>query len=339
LFSILFFIVELHAIVAAQRGRTRALWLLPVVFVLWANMHIEFVLGLTVLVAAIVAAVWVDAGRVAMRQWIAIGIASCVATLVNPYHVRLYFVARQYMGQTDLLTRIGEFVAPTFRSTPDWVVLAFALTAAGCLGWQFRERTNGIFWVLLFGFGAWLGFRMQRDAWVLVVAAACIIAKTAQSARPPNRDTGLTPQWFGTIIALGTAAVLLVFAALPIDESRLEAHVARSYPVAAATFVETKNLGGPLYNYFDWGGYLMWNLPRLPVSMDGRTPVHGAERIVRHVDTWQGKPGWRDDPELATAALVIGPQNLPLTSLLRLDERFALVYEDRAGPAVVFARR
>src|SRR5262249_28092523 len=162
----------------------------------------QFVLGLIVLVAAIVAAVWDEAGRGAVRQWIAIGIACAFATLVNPYHVCLYSVALEYMGQSELLTRIGEFVAPTFRSMPDWVVLACAVTAAGCLGWQFRERANGIFWFLLFGLGAWLGFRMRRDAWVLVVAAACIIAKTAPGA--PQPDRGVASQWFGTIIALGT---------------------------------------------------------------------------------------------------------------------------------------
>ena len=35
-------------------------------------------------------------------------------------------------------------------------------------------------------------------------------------------------------------------------------------------------------------------------------------------------------------ALVVGPRDLPLASLLRLDERFTVVYEDRDGPAVVF---
>ena len=70
--------------------------------------------------------------------------------------------------------------------------------------------------------------------------------------------------------------------------------------------------------------------------MDGRTIVHGEPRILAHVDTWQGRPAWHADPELAAAKIVVGPRDLPLASLLRLDERFKLVYEDRDGPAVVF---
>jgi hypothetical protein len=73
--------------------------------------------------------------------------------------------------------------------------------------------------------------------------------------------------------------------------------------------------------------------------MDGRTIVHGEPRILAHVDTWHGKASWRTDAELAAASFVIGPRDLPLASLLRLDERFALVYEDRDGPAVVFQKK
>jgi hypothetical protein len=115
--------------------------------------------------------------------------------------------------------------------------------------------------------------------------------------------------------------------------------VRRDYPAAAAEFIERRGSSGPLYNYFDWGGYLIWRLPQLPVAIDGRTLVHGEARILAHVDTWQGKSGWRTDPELAAAKIVVGPRDTPLASLLRLDDRFTLAYEDRDGPAVVFERR
>ena len=50
-----------------------------------------------------------------------------------------------------------------------------------------------------------------------------------------------------------------------------------------------------------------------------------------------GSPGWDTDPELSAAGVVIAPVKLPLTSLLRLDPRFRLVYEDDV--AVVFVAK
>jgi hypothetical protein len=71
--------------------------------------------------------------------------------------------------------------------------------------------------------------------------------------------------------------------------------------------------------------------------MDGRTNLYGDERIKRSLETWNGAREWAKDPELAAARLVIADAGAPLSSLLRLDQRFELVYEDQV--AVVFIAR
>ena len=53
--------------------------------------------------------------------------------------------------------------------------------------------------------------------------------------------------------------------------------------------------------------------------------------------TWEGQPDWAADPELGAARLVVANLNNPLTSLLRLNSRFELVYEDKV--AVIFVAR
>jgi hypothetical protein len=68
--------------------------------------------------------------------------------------------------------------------------------------------------------------------------------------------------------------------------------------------------------------------------MDGRMNLHGDLRMERSAKTWSGLKGWESDPELMKARLVIGGANLALTSLMRTDSRFKLVYED--GVAAVF---
>jgi hypothetical protein len=120
-----------------------------------------------------------------------------------------------------------------------------------------------------------------------------------------------------------------------IDGSHLQKFVERRFPVGAVNFVKQNRFPGPLYNHFDWGGYLIWSLPELPVSMDGRMNVHGDPRIIRSLGTWAGNPGWDLDPELANARLVIAELGRPLTSHLRRDPRFRLVYEDNRAAVFV----
>ena len=122
-----------------------------------------------------------------------------------------------------------------------------------------------------------------------------------------------------------------------ISERTLESRAAQWFPAAAAAVVEERGYAGPLYNHFDWGGYLMWRLRSLPVALDGRGNVPGRKgRGNPHV-VWEGQRGWDADPELSAARLVIAQIDKPLASLLKLDPRFELVYEDAI--AAVFVAR
>ena len=113
--------------------------------------------------------------------------------------------------------------------------------------------------------------------------------------------------------------------------------IAATFPSAAVEFVKEKGLPGPLFNDYDWGGYLIWSLPEIPVSMDGRALLHGTRRLERSADTWEAHEDWRSDSELQKARLIIGPVNAPLCAVLRMDPQYQLAYEDRV--ASVFVRR
>jgi hypothetical protein len=113
--------------------------------------------------------------------------------------------------------------------------------------------------------------------------------------------------------------------------------VAKQYPVNAAKFIQKNKISGLLFNHYNWGGFLIWSLPELSVSMDGRSNLHGDMRIERNRRTWWGLPGWNTDPELTQAKVVIGPIDLPLSTLLRTDARFKLCYEDSVAAVFVSA--
>jgi hypothetical protein len=116
----------------------------------------------------------------------------------------------------------------------------------------------------------------------------------------------------------------------------LETQITKTMPVRAVNTIRANGYAGPIYNDFNWGGYLIWAL-RMPVSIDGRAAFYGDAAIDRSIATWNAKPDWESDPELKAANLVIGPDKAPLTQLLRVDSRYKLVYEDKV--AAVFVTR
>jgi len=142
------------------------------------------------------------------------------------------------------------------------------------------------------------------------------------------------------VLSVVVAVVILLLAAVRVahlSEANLRSAVARTYPAGAAQIVQDRGYRGPLYNQFNWGGYLIWRLPDLPVSIDGRGNVHDAARIRHSSEIWSGEQHWASDPELAAARIIIAEKDFPLTQLLRLDSRFEIGYEDEV--AVVFIAR
>jgi hypothetical protein len=213
----------------------------------------------------------------------------------------------------------------------DWLVIGLAIGATFVLGWQ---RARLPFPTLLLLMGTFLAFRARRDVWVLVLAAVFIISEFGRFVRS-EPSFGLTKMRIICVILALTVAVYLIALRRHISEQQLESVVEQKFPVAAVKFINEKNYSGPLYNAFGWGGYLIWTLPRFPVSMDGRMNVHGDQRIERSVNTWSGLKGWELDPELMNARLIIGGVNHVLTNLLRTDSRFKLVYEDTTAAVFI----
>jgi len=344
LFTILFFTLTLDAVLDLREGtNTKAVWLLPLMYALWANLHIQFIYGLFVLSLATAesmieglfrrAAVENDERTIPSGRLLIVTTSCAVATLATPYHLHVYRTILEYITQTGHFEYILELLALSFRSPWDWFVLAATLGAAFSLGWQREVRP---FPLLLLAAGAFLSFRARRDIWFVVIAAAALIA-TFRSPKAVADRFALTKRRVFLVTAVVVAVLVIVGRVRNISERHLESALAEKYPVAAAAVVEERAYPGPLYNHFNWGGYLIWRLPNLPVAMDGRSNLHGEERTKRSLKTWAGIRTWVSDPELAAARLVIAQAEYPLASLLRLDPRFELVYEDDI--AAIFVAR
>jgi hypothetical protein len=300
---------------------SRAWWLVPV-FAVWANVHVQFVMGWLVLGLACA-----FPGKARRRSLILLTAGCAAATLCNPYFARLHLVIWEYATQTGPLRVVQELAPPSAASPWLWAGLAL-------LGWAgvaaARRRPIDWFEVGLIAAALVLTLRMRRDVWFAAVAAGAVLRQTgpASVAELPKSLTA------GVVVLAFVAIRLANLAGLgpPADTAAADA---RAYPVRAAAFVRDHDPPGPLFNSFDWGGYLIWALPEYPVSIDGRTNLYGSERVTRAMNTWAGGSGWDTDPELVSAKLVIAPRDLPLTGLLRdRPERWKVAYEDEM--AVVF---
>lgn len=337
LFTILFFVLEIDILMHARReGKSRELLCLPLLFALWANLHIQFIDGLLVLGLAacepILARWWKSATGTppARHLWMTLG-ACVAATFLNPYGPGIYKIAWKLGSQPGVLDTVSEMQALPFRSLGDFVLLFLALAAAGVL---FRYRQLPPFETLLLVLAAVLSFRSRRDLWVMAISAGAMVA-AGLPARPEKRTRGALPVWASAITAAFTAVAFIAgLLVLHINNPRLHKLLAEKMPVQAVEFIRERHYSGALFNNYDWGGFLIWKLQE-PVSMDGRAGLYGDQRIDRSRATWGGGPQWASDPDLQSAGIVLAPDGAALTQLLRTDARFHLAYQDKVATVFV----
>lgn len=342
LFSILFFALELLVLFHVRRsGKSLGLWLLPPLFALWANLHLQFIYGLAAigfLAAEVLATRFLAphmgerlSPTVPLRSLCLVAFACVLATFVTPYHYHLLRPIFEISLQAGVFSNVKELHPLFFRTPADWFILILTLAGVYVLGW---ERRWQIFPLLLIAMGAMLGFRARRDAWVVVVAAVAIIGEFRAIAASADLFHFTKPRVAATALAV-VLFTYLIASHREITNKGLQTIVEQRFPVKAANFILENGYPGPLFNNFDWGGYLIWHLRNLPVSIDNRGNVHGDQRIERSLATWSGSPGWHRDPELQKARLVVAEIWRPLVSLLRSDQRFKLVYEDSTAAVFV----
>jgi len=348
-FSILFFTIELALIFWAQETRNvKYLYWLPLLFVIWANFHIQFIYGLLLpgLFAAMTTARrwaaqrWttgeVDSGNGWMSRplmlW-AIFAACLTATVVNPYTVGLYRVISELMRETLVYSVVMEIQALNFREMAHYIQLLLAAGAFFALG----RRKLDLYKLALLIVTSLVSFRSIRDAWFVCITAAAIIAwsvrgSDAHADTPALRISAwqLGRVLAGVVLVIGLSAVDNGF-----SDRALFQTVHDSYPVEAIKFIQDHHLPGPIYNNYNWGGFLIGNLPDYPVSIDGRSNLYGDDSLRQAFNTLMALR-WTEDPVLNRANLVLLPTTVPLSRELEHSAQFRLVYADQM--AMVFVR-
>jgi len=346
----LFFAIELGLIFAARRQNSvRPLYWLPLLFAVWANVHIQFMYGLFVLVLLFAAICteqifnklgWLgfEPCDPAPRIGPVAGLCalSAVATLLSPYSYHTYQVAWNYAHSSATYNYIVEMHAMNFRWTEHYVRLLLASAAFFALG---QRRPRDLFSLMLLAVFAVIGFRQQRDAWFLVLSSLAVIAN-AYASEATEEPVEETRAWRRELLVTAAFAVVALVIAIvrfiPADRDSLLARVNETFPVQACDAIARNQFPKPIFNPLNWGGFLTWYLPDYPVAIDGRTDLYGDEIVTRQFKVWDGEAPPSAEPTLMTARTLLLNRDSGLARAVSESAGYQVVYSD--DKAVVFVR-
>jgi len=343
-FSMMLFNVMLYLLLKAQRsGQIRELYCFPLLFLVWANLHIQFIYGLATLGLYIVVTAAVRlASRLSLNvnalrtsslslsRLSLIWAASAAASCIGPYSYRLFAVVVGYSRARQTYFVIQELLSPPFLDFTCFIFLFVIMAAFYAAG---SRKKIDLFQLSLMVIASLCAFRTVRDAWFAAIPAILLLADV--SVETTDQDPAFTPWQLLSLTGSTAVLVFLLATNMGFTPGGVDYCVSMEFPVDAANFLRRIEPPGPIYNDFDWGGFLTWYLPQYPVSIDGRNDLYG-DKFVGDYLTFDEGDRTDGDPYLDEAGVVLLKKDKQLAKLLKHDSRFRFVYEDKL--ADVFLR-
>ena len=312
LFTFALFPLLLDLLLAARAGKTRLLFAVPPLLLLWTNLHGGYALGLALV--AIFAAEAVLTRRNAM-PFAAAATLAVVASFIDPGSLGLGAAAAHATSPPRFIV---EEAPPDVLRPAGFVFASFGLATLALALARGGTLLDALLLVPLF----WLGLSAQRHMPYFALAATPYIAAGLSELwwrwRPKSRFVLPRP----VIVGVGVGLVAMVAASVATAPF---APIETQYPVAARAKLAATT--GNLLNEYDWGGYLIWRVPERPVFIDGRLFLFLPDVLTEYEEMVFVRPGWRDQLERHSIVQVLLRPDRPLVTALR-DAGWTVVAED-----------
>lgn len=245
----------------------RLRWLIPVLFGWWANLHGGFMLGPVILAVVLGVKFW-EQRKIELLD-VMVWCLGVVATLINPYGVRLWHEVWMQMTDMGLRNSIAEWQVFMMRLELGWwLLIALVAVLAMKYGEEIEKREWAVWGLLLVA-----GLLNSRHAALFTVAAIPVAAKLLGKAYEEMKKKKVMRErarkFYGILV--GVAGVLLVVEVGLLIRG-MGAGSGAMYPQGAINFLRANKFEGELFSKYWWGGYLIWKLPEKKVFIDGRMP-------------------------------------------------------------------
>ena len=333
MFGALFLAITLIVLELFRQGRPRALGALPPLFLLWINTHGSWIVGLGVVVVTLMSGLFefqmggVLSSRWTQKQRIQLELAllgSLAALGVTPYGTRL--ATYPFMVASSLPLNL-QFVEEWFPMplNESWGKFFLALLVGAVVLqtiYQYKFRLQQ--WVLAFG---GVAMACMHVRFVLMFAPffapilAVMLSRWFDEYRPAKDKFALN--------AVLMAGVVIAIAWYFPSGADLQRYVGKQFPVRAISFLRNRQVQEPIFNSYNFGGYLVAELPEHKVFIDGRGDLYEIEGVMwDYLQAAKLKPAAFSIFRLYGIKTCILERGEPLEIVLEEQPGWKPVYED-----------
>ncbi len=334
----LFLILTLIALERFRQGKQRAVWMLPVLFMLWINSHGSWIIGLGVVALYIACGLAsFRAGSLEAQRWSTserlrletVFMLSLAAIAVTPYGVRL--AAYPFTVASSLPISVANIL--------EWQVMPFNLVGGKIflglvLGFFLAQTAFRFSWpvyeILLFLFGTAMACLHVRFLLLFVPLFAPVFARVLARWVPQyerSKDKYLLN------LALIAAIAIAVVHYFP-SRSDMDKKLADQFPVQALAYMQQHSVPGRLFNSYGFGGYMVE--AGYQTFIDGRSELFEQAGVLRdYMHITMMKPGAMKVLNAYGIRSCLLQRDEPLSTVLASIPDWQRVYSDSVSALYV----
>jgi hypothetical protein len=279
-----------------------------------------------------------------LARLIVVAAVSFAVVAINPNGWQMWTYPFRTVGIGALRDYIQEWRSPDFHLSMTWPFVAMLLLTLAAAARSGRRAD----WTDLALVGLWAAWSLfaGRNIGLYGLLTVPALARYADAAwghyLPAGGASPLSRKrifsllnWSLLVLVIAAALVKI---ALPLSpQANLKAEE-ESLPAGAVRFIQANKPAGPLFNSYNWGGYLIYKLwPAYPVYIDGRTDLYDDTFIRRYVDIVVANDGWQQTLDQDGINLVLIENNSVLDKFLKISPAWQEMYRDQM--AVIFTRK
>ncbi|MGH7794610.1 MAG: hypothetical protein ACREQ2_06900 [Candidatus Binatia bacterium] len=352
-FSLLFTVVWCHCLDRFQNRNANSLTYLPLLMLLWVNLHGGFMIGLIFLTTYLGGNVF-DAltsrreqseahARKAKKLFVTL-IVSMGVCLLNPYGLEILWFPIRLTSDRFIMDRVIEFLSPNFHEVLPFKYMLLATIGALALSRRALSVIE-LTLVLLLSYMALYSAR-HVSLFALVVAPILLCSSESILNRLPDWilqsykmrirnlaaiDAGLK----GYLWPIFSVLLILGLAAAGTLQYRFSE---KTFPVAAVEFLKNQPIAGNMFNNDEFGDYLIFAAwPAYRVFMDGRSDMYGEKYGSAYLRVAQAQRGWKEVFEKYDITWVLFVTESPLTAALQEQRDWQVIYSDHV--ATIFVKK
>lgn len=256
-----------------------------------------------------------------------------LAVLINPFGFGMWKIPFNTIGVESLQNLISEWASPDFHQFYQQPMLWMLFGVMAAIGLS-KRRIDGsdLASLIVFGWGALIARRnfgpfalvtapiltrhlapvLEEFKTVIEVKFSSVrglsssISESNQKIKPGSRYAIN----FILLVLLSVTAIWKIYDVS--SPSFVEQNERTEFPVDAVEKLKGASETGQIFNEYNWGGYLIWNLRDFKIFVDGRTDLFGDEIIGEWVEIINAEENWQKKLDLWEIDYVLIRPDRPL---------------------------